>query len=96
VSKTPKPLKIYVDPCLYPWPEMDALASQGHEVHSMSLPDFDEPDVAGYTIDESIRYLTHEYDIIFSPRAWYMTDAHKPYLPQAIKFARLVKYPRKK
>ena len=86
MGKTPKPLKIYVDPCLLPWPEMDALEAQGHEVHSMELS---SDSVSG------IRYLTHEYDLIFSPRAWLMTEQHKKYHVQALKAARLVRYPPK-
>ena len=86
MGKTPKPLRIYVDPCLYPWPEMDDLAAQGHEVHSMELS---TDSVSG------IRYLTYEYDLIFSPHAWMMTKEHKKYLPIALKAARVWKYPPK-
>ena len=95
MGRTPKPLRIYVDPCLLPWDEMDDLAAQGHEVHSMALPEFNDQVVAGYTIDSAIRYLTHEYDLIFSPKAWLMTEQHKKYHVQALKAARLVKYPPK-
>ena len=99
MGKTPKPLRIYVDPCLYPWPEMDALAEQGHEVHNMALPELvdgvESLEDAGYSLDSMIRYLTHEYDLIFSPHAWMCTDEHKKYLPIALKAARLVRYPPK-
>ena len=84
MGKSPKPLNILVHPDLLPWPELEALREQGHTVDVMAD--------GGTTLSFNLA----GYNIIFSRTAWYMTDAHKPYLSHAVKTARLVKYPRKK
>ena len=86
MGKTPKPLRILVDEVLLPWSEMDALEAQGHTVDVMTHETASNSSDAQHAAD---------YDIIFSPKAWLMTAVHKKYHVQALKAARLVKYPPK-
>ena len=80
MGRTPKPLRILVHPSLMPWPEMDALKEQGHEV------------VVG---GGELTSFWVGFDPIFAPTAWLMTENHKKYLDVALKEARKRKYPPK-
>ena len=77
MGKTPKPLTILCHPMIYAWDEVQALKAQGHRIDSFADLDLESP---------------MEYDLILSPTAWYCDGHHRPYLPLAIKAARVKRY----
>lgn len=76
MGKTPKPLSLLVHPDLYPWPELDKMAEQGHTIDRMG----------------SETKLIWEYNIIFGGNAWWMVEELKKHLPTAVKRARELQY----
>ena len=76
MGKVAKPLYLVVEPKYLEWPEFEKLGKQGHTVKALG----------DTTIDWDL------VDIIFSQRAWYMTELHRKHLLSAVKQARLRRY----
>lgn len=79
MGKTPKPLVILALPPIHSWVELEELKAQGHTVATV----------------EDVR-LANVYlktvDLILGPRCWRMDQAHRRYLPLAIKAGRQARY----
>ena len=80
MGRTPKPLRILVDPDIASWGEFAALREQGHTIVSGTEPSHSGgPDWN---------------DLVLGPTCWHMTPKHRKYLPLAIAAARKQRYPK--
>ncbi len=82
MGTTPKPLVMVVLPPVDTWPEVAALAAQGHTVLTLAqvLADPTGPAI----------------DVWLGPECWRMDEQHRKYLKLAVEEARRARYPKGK
>lgn len=65
-------------------------------LHGLGLwPEWDPLKAQGHDVVFGSDGPAWDYDLIVGPQAWHMTEKHKPYLEDAIKAARQVRYGKK-
>lgn len=86
MGTTPKPLRILALPPVDSWPEVAALAAQGHKIHTLTDLIQAETTIPG----EGEGF---DYDVILGPQCWRMDEQHRKYFKLAVEEARRARYP---